>query len=58
MEIVCDITDRTFYELTRLARLPYKADHIDQLRFDEASMLCDFCYAHINDLRLTRYGQG
>lgn len=50
MEVVYDITGRTFDELTKLARLPYKPPDITQLRFEEAQELCDYCYANINDL--------
>jgi len=55
MEMVYDITGRKFNELTRLARLPWSPEHIEQLRFEEADMLCNYCYSHIEDLVKVRY---
>jgi len=50
MEMVYGITGRNFWELIRCARLPYKPEKIEHLRFEEADILINYCYNNINDL--------
>jgi len=55
VETICHITGRTFRELANFARLPYKPPSIKQLRYDEADILIQYCYANINDLKKGSY---
>ena len=51
MEVVYDITGRTFWELAKCARLPWTPERIEQLRFDEADMLVQYCYNNLEYLK-------
>jgi hypothetical protein len=47
---IINVTGRTFWELIRFARLKYKTNTMEELYYEEAEQLIEYCYNNIDYL--------